>query len=228
MFTMLKMAGEHLRSRLVAGTVVVIPLAATLLILSVVFFFVDDKLQVIYVNRFYHVPFWESRDQIPRGVGFATMLVTVYLVGLVASHVLGRRLVELGHRVMGVIPIVRAIYHTAKELTDFLSVSNSPYRHSRVVVLDYPRAGVKSIGLVTHRIKGHNGAPLMLVYIPSTPNPTTGFLVIAPEEELTPVEIPVEEVMRIVITGGILSPESLGVDLSKMYDRKGRRGDASP
>ena len=138
------------------------------------------------------------------GLGLAALLVLVYVVGLVAAFVLGRRVILVAHRVMEVIPLVKGIYGTTRAAVTMLSHTND-HHYSGVVLIDFPRPGIKSIGLITSRMTDNEGKEMLAVYIPTTPIPSSGFLVIVPIAEVTTTDISVEEAMRIVISGGVLS-----------------------
>ncbi len=185
----------HFQRTLVAGVLVMLPIGITILVLK--FFF--DLLDPLFEPATDLLP---GRDV--TGLGLAALLLLVYVVGLVAAFVVGRRLIGVGHRVMEVIPLVKGIYSTTRVAVEMLSNTNGR-RYSGVVLIDFPRQGIKSIGLITARMTDSNGEEMLSVYIPTTPIPSSGFLVIVPAAEVTTTDMSVEEAMRIVISGGILS-----------------------
>ena len=194
----------HFQRTLGAGILVILPIGITALVLK--FFF--DLLNPL---------FEPATDLLPgrevTGLGLAALLILVYVVGLVAAFVLGRRLIDLGHRIMEVIPLVKGIYGTTRAAVTMLSNTNE-HRYSGVVLIDFPRPGIKSIGLITSRMTDVDGEEVLAVYIPTTPIPSSGFLVIVPVAEVTTTDMSVDEAMRIVISGGVLSArvfERLGV-----------------
>ncbi len=105
---------------------------------------------------------------------------------------------------MEFIPLVKGIYSTTRAAVGMLS-NNTDRRYSGVVLIDFPRPGIKSIGLITCRMTDSDGNEMVAVYIPTTPIPSSGFLVFAPIAEVTMTEMSVEEAMRVVISGGVLS-----------------------
>ena len=185
----------HFERTLGAGILVMLPIGITILVLK--FFF--DLLNPV---------FEPATDLLPgrevAGLGLAALLILVYVVGLVAAFVLGRRMISLGHRVMEVIPLVKGIYGTTRAAVTMLSNTNE-HRYSGVVLIDFPRPGIKSIGLITSRMTDADGEEMLAVYIPTTPIPSSGFLVIVPVTEVTTTDMSVDEAMRIVISGGVLS-----------------------
>ena len=185
----------HLERTIGAGFLVMLPIAITVLVLKFFFDLLDPILQR-------PIDLVWDRD-IP-GLGLAALAILIYLAGLIAAFVLGRRAIDLAHRAMEVIPLVKGIYSTTRAAVGMLSTTNE-HRYSGVVLIDFPRPGIRSIGLITARMNDTEGEELLAVYIPTTPIPSSGFLVIAPVHEVTLTDMSVDEAMRIVISGGILS-----------------------
>ncbi|MBI4337847.1 MAG: DUF502 domain-containing protein [Chloroflexi bacterium] len=199
---MLRRIERHIRTRLAAGLLILLPVVVTYLVLRLLVGFVDGLLDPFF-NQLQARGVLAGR--IP-GLGFITALLLVYLAGVVGATVLGRQLVNLGHRSMERIPLIRIIYRTAKEATNVFANSHAE-RYSRAVLVEFPRPGVQSLGLVTGRYRGADGVEQLTVYIPTVPNPTSGFLVIVREDEVHETPFTVEEAMRIVLSGGILTEE---------------------
>ena len=185
----------HFERTLGAGILVVLPIAITALILK--FFF--DLLDPLLRDAVDLLP-----GPSPPGFGLMALLVSIYLLGLVTTHVLGVRLINLGHRVMEFIPVVKSIYGTARTATIMLSSSND-HPSSGVVLVEFPHPGMQSIGLVTSRMVDTNGEEILAVYIPTTPIPSSGFLVMVPAKDVTFIGMSVDEAMKVVISGGILA-----------------------
>ena len=134
------------------------------------------------------------------------LVLLIYFLGLVAAHVLGRRLIDFGHRAMELIPIVKSIYGTARIAVVMLS-SSKDHPYSSVVLVEFPHKGMHSIGLVTSRMLDNDGAEMLAVYIPTTPIPSSGFLVFVPAGDVTPTTMSVDDAMKVVISGGILADQ---------------------
>lgn len=187
----------HTQAMLAAGLLVIIPIAVTAVVLKFLFDMLDPILQPLLGLL--------PGDRIP-GLGLISLMVAVYLVGLVATQVVGRRLVNLTHRIMERIPVVKSIYGTTRIGVEFLSGSGDhPYRG--VVLVDFPRAGMKAIGLITANLGVLNGAEMVAVYVPTTPIPSSGFLVVLPMDEVIVTEMSVDDAMKIIISGGILAKD---------------------
>ena len=201
--------GRHLRGTFGAGLLVIVPLAATIVILLVVFRFLDDFLRDLPLvgTQLQNLESLAGRS-IP-GLGLVLLVILIYLAGLLGAFFIGRRLMAIGGRLINRIPLVGLIYRTTKQATELFMRAADEDRYRKVVLLDFPRQGIKSVGLVTARLIGRDGEDLAAVYVPTTPNPTSGYLVIVPMEQLIPTEISVDEAMKIIISGGILSSDEL-------------------
>ena len=153
---------------------------------------------------------WFARLGIPI-IGLLLTVTFIYLLGLVAGNLAGRRLVHTIESIILRIPLVKGIYGSARQLLDAFSVTGQ--RHfSRVVVIEYPRRGLWTIGFVTrearHALGG--GEKVVPIFLPTTPNPTSGWMILVPIDELIELEMSVENGLKLVVSGGIVSPEDLG------------------
>ena len=137
----------------------------------------------------------------------ATLLVIV-LVGLLARRVIGQQLLRWFERLILRIPLANVIYTSSRKLLDILQTK--PGNTQRVVLVDFPHREMKSVGLVTRILKEQGtGRELAAVYVPTTPNPTSGYLEIVPVELLTPTDWTVDEAMSFIISGGAVAPDSI-------------------
>jgi len=137
----------------------------------------------------------------------ATLLV-ILLVGVLSRRVIGQRLLRWFGAVIRRIPLASIIYDSAKKLLDILQTQ--PGSTQRVVLIDFPHREMKSVGLVTRVIREHGtGRELAAVYVPTTPNPTSGYLEIVPVELLTPTDWTVDQAMSFIISGGAVAPDSV-------------------
>ena len=118
-----------------------------------------------------------------RGTGLIALLLLIYIIGLVAAFVVGRRIIGVAHRAMEVIPVVKGIYSTTRTAVQLLSNNSRSgdtsdiASYSGVVLIDFPRPGIRSIGLVTSQMYDAGGQEVLAVYVPTTPIPSSGFLV---------------------------------------------------
>ena len=200
---LLSILGRHFRTTFVAGLLVMIPLLVTVLIVWSVANWFGSLLEPAFERAL-------GQTNYGNWLGLGALLVFMYIVGLLASHVIGRRFIDLGHRLVNVVPVVRAIYGTLLQATEVLSGTNSTrQQYSGVVLVDFPKQGSKAVGLITSRISDVDGRPALAVFVPTTPVPTSGFLLLVNEEDATLVDITVDEAMKLIVSGGILTPDNI-------------------
>lgn len=191
---------RKLRAVIIAGLVVTVPIGLTIWILVWLFERVDAFLQPVIRYIFGH--------NMP-GVGFGVIVVLILIVGVIATNVIGRRIVRMGERMLGNVPIVRRLYVALKEV--FQSFSNPEATgFMQVVLVEFPSRGMRSIGFITNEATDELGQKIINVFIPTAPNPTTGFLQIMHEEDIIRTAIPVEDALKMVVSAGRMSPKDLG------------------
>ena len=188
----------HFQTRLGAGLLITLPIGMTILILKFFFDLLDPLMQDLVLV---HLP----APKIP-GLGIIILVFLVYLMGLFATRVIGRRFINIGHRIMERIPIVKSIYATTRSGVEILS-GNKDHPYRGVVLIDFPREGTKAIGLVTAKLDNVHGQEMLMVYVPTTPVPSSGFLLMVPTDKVMPLEMSVDDAMKIIISGGILAED---------------------
>ncbi len=194
---------QRLQRLLLAGLVVLTPVAITVFILYHLFRLLDSLFEPLVVRAFgTHLP----------GVGFILTLLVVLILGWLSTNVLGRRLILLVERLIARLPIGRSVYSASKNVLEILSERQTE-AFKRVVLVEYPRKGLFAIAFVTSRACWSGVHPEIadarLLFLPTTPNPTGGYLLIAPLTQIIDLPITVEEGIRLVISGGILLPKSV-------------------
>ena len=192
----MKFAVNHMKGTFIAGLFVVIPIGITIFILKFLFNFTDGILGS-YLDNFFGFIFHHELH-VP-GLGIITGAVIIYLAGLLATNVLGTQLLKLGDDLLSRIPLVKSIYTSSKQLTKVFREGKSSYR--RAVFVEWPRPGVKAIGFVTAKVE-RNGERLVVVYVPTMPNPTSGFALFFREEDVADSGMTVEEAVKFVVSGG--------------------------
>lgn len=201
------MAGR-LRRAFVTGLVVTVPVVATFLALRFLFEAFDGLLGP-------SLSLLAGRD-LP-GLGLLLTLALVLVVGVAARSLVGRRLVGLGERLIDQVPVARSIYRASREIVETATLSKRQVFRD-VVMVEYPRPGLYSYGFVTgYTSREKDGDPERLahVFIPGPPVPTTGHLVAAPVEELLYLDMTVEDALKLILSGGMVTPPRL---------RRGRPG----
>ncbi|TAL89152.1 MAG: DUF502 domain-containing protein [Rhodanobacter sp.] len=141
-------------------------------------------------------------------VALLLTLVSLYLLGFVANRVIGQRFLNGFDALLARIPLVQTIYGGTKKLMAVLQ--NKPSGLQRVVLIDFPRRGMKVVGFVTRvMVEEGTGRQMAAVYIPTTPNPTGGYLELVPVDELTPTDWTMDQAMAFIISGGAVAPDTL-------------------
>lgn len=203
---------QDLKNDLIAGLLVIIPLATTIWLTITIATWVINFLTRIpkQLNPFNDLnPI--LGDILNLLVGSAVPLLSILLIGLMARNIVGRWLLDVSEQLLQAIPLAGSVYKTLKQLLEtVLRDSSSKFR--RVVLIEYPRKNIWTIGFVTGsvspQIQAEMPTPLLSVFIPTTPNPTTGWYAIVPEEEVIALSLSIEDAFKILISGGIVSPGS--------------------
>jgi uncharacterized membrane protein len=201
--------GQHLRSRLAAGFFVVLPAAITIWLIVGIFHWSDEAFtqQALLLLGLEGAPgpliAWAAR------VGaFLTVVMILYVAGLLATNVVGRRFLGASDRLIGRTPAVGRVYSGARQLFDaFGQGRGGPFR--RCVLVEYPRRGLFRVGFVSSERPQSLGDPprdYVAVFIPSTPNPVSGFLALIPAEECHALAVRTEEAIKMIVSGGIVTP----------------------
>lgn len=194
----MKFLVKHLKGTFIAGMFVVIPIGVTIFILKFLFNFTDGILSS-YLDRMFSIT--TGQELHFPGLGIITGAVVIYLAGLLATNVLGTQLLKLGDKLLNRIPLVNSIYSSSKQLTKVFREGKSSYR--RAVFVEWPRAGVKAVGFVTAEVE-RSGERLVVVYVPTMPNPTSGFALFFREEDVIDSGMTVEEALKFVVSGGAI------------------------
>lgn len=212
---MLQRLKQDLKSDLIAGLLVVIPLATTIwLSVSTAKWAIDLFTRIPkQINPFDGLDPLLT-DFLNFSVGFAVPLLSILLIGLMARNIAGRWLLDFGEQFLQAIPLAGSVYKTLKQILETL-LSDSKTKFRRVVLVEYPRKGVWTMGFVTGKVSPQLQVNLqeemINVFIPTTPNPTSGWYAIVPQRELIDVDITIEDAFKVLISGGIVSPEMPGI-----------------
>ena len=215
---------QDLKNDLIAGLLVIIPLATTIWLTVTIAIWVIDFLTQIpkQLNPF------EGLNPLLINllnfvVGFTVPLLSILLIGLMARNIAGKWLLDFGERFLQAIPLAGQIYKTLKQLLEtLLKDTNSKFR--RVILVEYPRQGMWAIGFVTGNvssdIQAQMSETMLSVFIPTTPNPTTGWYAVVPEKDVVNLSMSIEEAFKILISGGIVSPNAALPPLEIPKERK--------
>jgi uncharacterized membrane protein len=201
---------QDLKNDLIAGLLVVIPLATTIWLSINVATWVVNFLTRIpkQINPF------DGLDPILVNVlnllvGLAAPLLAILLIGLMARNIAGKWLLDVGEQLLQAIPLAGAVYKTLKQLLETL-LKDSGNKFRRVVLVEYPRRGIWALAFVTGNLDGEIQAQMpqgmLNLFIPTTPNPTTGWYAVVPEQDVVDLAMSIEDAFKVVISGGIVNP----------------------
>lgn len=208
---------RRLRQAFLTGLVIVLPLTITLWILGLLVRLLEGLSSPVLLAVLRVVEPDLAADAaiatwVVPIVGVALTFLLVVLVGALAGNFAGRRLVAAFERLMLRLPVVKGIYGAARQLIDAFSRKDEVFR--RVVAVEYPRAGIWTIGFLTQSgasVPRGDGPPLQdvsLVFLPTTPNPTSGWLAVVPDRQVVPLAMSIEEGVKLIVSGGLVAPRS--------------------
>jgi uncharacterized membrane protein len=201
----------HLRATFVTGLVVTVPIVATFLALRFLFYSLDGLLGPTVARL--------TGREVP-GLGLLATLALVMAAGLGARSFVGHRLVSLGERLIGQLPVAGSVYRASRDIVETATLSKRQV-FREVVMIEYPRPGLYSYGFVTaYTSRPTDAGPQRLahVFIPGPPVPTTGLLVVAPVEQLVVLDLPVEDALKLILSGGMVTPPTLPVRVTGRSD----------
>lgn len=195
----MKRLTTSLKNYFLTGLLVILPIFITVYVVLFLIRGMDVVLKLIPAK---YVP------EIP-GLGFILAVILISAVGLLTRNFAGRKVVQLGENMVDRIPLVRIIYSGVKQLLEaFFVQKTAAFR--RVALLEYPRRGVYVIGFITGESRGEvqrkTDKNMINVFVPTTPNPTSGFYVLIPEDELVGLDMTIEDAFKLIISGGIFTP----------------------
>ena len=199
-----------LRTYFLTGLLIVVPIGISAWFLQLIINWTDNKLTLLppLLHPNTYLPF-----PVP-GLGLILTLISIFIVGVVTTNFIGKAFVSLGERVVDKIPLIRSIYILVKQVMETI-FSQDKEGFKRVVLIEYPRKGLYSIAFVTGVARGEVQAKtsdtLVNVFVPTTPNPTSGFLIMVPEEDTIPLKMDVEAAFKLVISGGMVTEEIKGL-----------------
>lgn len=196
----------RVRNNFIAGLLVILPLVITIWILMAIFNTIIGFVPQVIVETYFQVAPWGYLWQL---LAVAGILFIIFLVGAFARNVLGRRLINLGESILTRIPLVNRIYQALQQIGQaFLGEKRTGF--NRVILFQYPRAGLYTLGLVSGRggeeIREKTGEKMLTVFVPTTPNPTSGLLILVPEKDSLPLKMSVAEALKLLVSGGTIVP----------------------
>jgi uncharacterized membrane protein len=191
---------SHFRTHVFRGLLALIPVVLTVLTLRFIYVFIDQRI-IHLLHKYIGV-------NVP-GLGTIVLLCFLYLIGLIASNVIGKQFFGLIERLTSRIPLIKTTYQIGKQLSNTLSLPEGEMFQS-VVLIDYIRPGMKAVGFVVGKMyDAQHNQKMLKVFLPTPPNPTSGMMVIVKESEVTSPGWSTDEALKIIISGGIIGPEEI-------------------
>ncbi len=189
------------------GLITLLPLLVTIWLLWFMFSFLDGILgNIIAIFVGHHLP----------GLGFIITIFLILITGYFATHIFGAQIFKLGEEILYRIPIVKGIYASAKQINEVLFIQKGTEEFRRACVVEYPRKGIYTMGFVTSdaalEIEKKVKSKLINIFIPNTPTPATGFLIMVPAQDVILLEMKTENAFKYVVSGGVLqTPEEKSI-----------------
>lgn len=214
---------KDFRRKLIAGLLVVFPVFITFIVIKFLFTMIGGILSPVVIKVVVFLGF-SPKSKIDEfaitSVAFVLTFVALYFIGVIATNFFGKFIISFFEAILNNVPIIKNIYTSSKKLIELISL---PSRQSfkKVVIVEYPRAGMKAFAFVTGGIKIEDGKEFTSLFIPTTPNPTSGFLIYLPEEDILETDLNIEEGMKLIVSGGILVPERMAPSSYKQKSEEG-------
>jgi uncharacterized membrane protein len=202
---------KKIRNIFVAGFLVIVPIFITISLLVFIFNIFEKilarpvslVLQLVGLSQLngYHIPGL---------LGLVCLVIISFLLGLIVANVIGKKLLTLGEKILSKVPLVWNIYYASKQLMESTVSMSSRKSLQQVVIIEYPRLGMYVIGFVTSDARGEihdiTQKDVLNVFVPTTPNPTSGMLVMVPREQITPLSMSIEDGIKLIVSGGMVVP----------------------
>ncbi len=200
------------RKAFITGLLIILPMVVTIFILKVIFVQLNSRFTPLFKKtlELLHFPYIDTPvfNFVAPLASIILIIIFISLLGVFATHYIGKKLVIKLDEIMLRIPLVKGIYGAAKQLLDAIQAPGSK-SFQKVVFVEYPRKGVYVIGFLGTKVKGDisslPGKKFYNVFVPTTPNPTSGFLLLVPEDELFHVNMPIEAALKYIVSGGLVA-----------------------
>lgn len=204
-----KSSKRSLKTYLITGILVSAPLAITIYLALELIRFIDEKMTAFIPKEYNpstYLPFG-----IP-GFGILILFVSLILIGMISTGFIGNSMLELLNKIISKMPVVSGIYNAIRKILETVMGGDKAQAFREAVLIQYPREGLWTIAFITGEvfsgIQKHIKKKLISIYVPTTPNPTSGFLIFVPQKDIIPLKIRVDDAWKIIISTGIVTPDS--------------------
>ena len=199
-----------IKKNIIAGLLVTVPVALTYIILEFVITRIDEMMVPVVSKIIGEKTMENFNGYFVPGMGFLLLILFVFFIGLIATNIFGKKVFKFGELVLHKIPLVRVIYITIKKVVDTISQSQTP-TFEKMVLITYPRSPLKTVGIVAcntpDMVFKMVGKRSVNVFVPTSPNPTTGFVIAVPIEDVNFLKMTVEEGLKMIISFGVVAPK---------------------
>ena len=187
---------QNFRSKLFAGLATLLPLYFTFIVVKFLFISLEETSGPLLKKLGFNIP----------GLGIILTIILIYILGLLVTNFLGKKIFELGEKVVKKVPVVNIIYSTLKQITDtFTKGSKDTFKGA--IYIQYPRRGLWTMAFISGESISKQGIAYYHVFVPTTPNPTSGFFLLVPQSDSVKTGMSVEDGLKTIISGGLLAPE---------------------
>ncbi|MDH7598425.1 MAG: DUF502 domain-containing protein [Sedimentisphaerales bacterium] len=211
-----QMTKKDLKTRMISGLLVLVPFLVALAVVRWLLLFVTGFVRPIASWLVGLVLHGLGHQAVPRIyvsvltalLSISVLAVLVYVIGAIAQFMVGRRLIHIGETMMMKIPIIGTVYSATKQVLGAVTLSEHEALKS-VVIVEFPRPGFRSLAFLTGKIQDQQGNTYCKVFIPTAPNPTTGFFQMVPVSQVRQTDMTIEDAFKMILSGGLLGPEVL-------------------
>jgi uncharacterized membrane protein len=197
---------HHLRKYLLAGLLFILPVGITLFFLRFLMRISAGNIVGI-LTKYWGV----AHPTLAWVISLVIFVLFVYSLGIFATHIIGRRLIAFGEKIIMRVPFLKTIYGISKQvISSFIDPNRVTFKS--VVLVEFPQPGIRTIGFITGTIEDAHGENCYKVFVPTSPNPTTGFFLIVRSDQMQYTNLSVEDGMKMIVSGGIVGPSKLNVD----------------
>jgi uncharacterized membrane protein len=192
---------SHFKQYIFTGLLSILPIYATYWIVKQLFLLFSSP-----GTKLYYLTFGDNTFKyLPEIIGFLLTIISIYIIGRFVTNILGRSLLHEIEKIVERIPLVNLVYKTVKQITESISSQNNN-AFKKVIQLEYPRKGLWTLAMVTGESTNREGNEYFHIFVPTTPNPTSGYMIYALKSDTVEIELTVEEALKIIISGGMLAP----------------------
>ena len=195
-----------LRRPLISGLIILVPLGTTIFVLKFLYDFTAGRIAPLVTKVAGPIP-----DYAVPAVSVFLLFAAVYFIGMAANVFLGRKLIAFAEALIHRIPLVKSVYSASKQIVESVSFQEKGAEPRTAALIEFPRAGMKTVGFVTGKLQFSDGRIFYRVFIPTTPNITVGLFQLVAPEDVYKCELPVDEAVKMMISGGIIGPDRMRI-----------------